>query len=175
MNSCSMNSGSDAPEALSRHVLQGLTRQQNAARQLLAALQAEAQQLQTLADSESLCASTREKLACVQELEATAAAFKGVRDQTLSAMGYWPDETGWTQALGEQPGWAHGFQTLQALLEQARQLNAQNGVALQTCLRHTRHALLDLQQRVQKSQPLYTATGRMSGFSAPTALTRAAG
>jgi len=153
-------------------MLQGLTQQQDAARQLLAALQEEAQQLQTLTDSESLHISTREKLACVQALEAAVATFKGVRNQTLSAMGYPIDETGWRQALGEHPDWAHEFQTLQTLLGQARQLNAQNGMALQTCLRHTRHAFMDLQQRVQKSQPLYTATGHMSRLSAPAALTR---
>jgi len=166
-----MNSGLD--DLAKRHLLQGLTQQQNAARQLLAALQREAQQLQTLADGESLHASTREKLACVQALEAAVATFKGMRNQTLSALGYCSDETGWTQALGEHPDWAHEFQTLQTLLEQARQLNAQNGMTLQTCLRHTQHALMDLQQRVQTNQPLYTATGRMSRFSALAVLTQA--
>jgi len=153
---------------------QHLTRQRDAARQLLTALQVEAQQLQTLEDSDVLHASTREKLACVRVLEAAVAAFHEMRNQVLPVMGYSADEAGWGQALHAHPDWAHEFQTLQALLEEARQLNAQNGMALQTCLRHTRHALLDLSQHAGGSLTgsLYTASGRILKSSTPAVLPR---
>jgi len=156
----------DAAKAALSHCL---AQQVGLARQLLAALQAEARHLQNPGDVQALHASTRDKLACVQALEAASAATSAaIRDMR-------------SEALQDHPDCMRQFQVLQALAEQARQLNAQNGMALQTCLRHTHHALLDLQQFNRNdfshsatngtghftseiprtTQPLYTAAGRM--------------
>jgi|GEM_PF-3128187 len=160
------DTNADAAKAALSHCL---AQQVGLARQLLAALQAEARHLQNPGDVQALHASTRDKLACVQAFEAafaaTSAALRDVR----------------REALQEHPDCMRQFRVLQALADQARQLNAQNGVTLQTCLRHTRHALLDLQQLTRNNfshsaingaahftpeiprttQPLYTAAGRM--------------
>jgi len=167
-----------------------LAQQVALARRLLAALQLEAHHLQTPTETTALHASTRDKLACVQAFEAALADFKAVRDQALVALGYaqsshQTDEAAWAQALQDRPDWAQTLQTVHTLAEQARQLNAQNGITLQSCLRHTRHALLDLQQfkpidsntpssnpapgHHHTAQPLYTARGRVR-LAAPAGL-----
>lgn len=144
-----------------------LAQQLQLAQRFLAILQEESRHLESPEQTEHLQASTAAKLECVQQFDTQVA----IRNQILLSMGHTADAAGLRQALQAQPSLGDTQDALLGLAEQAKQLNAENGIIINTYLRHTQQAMTELQQLTgQAPEPLYTSSGR-SHTSSPAART----
>ena len=105
--------------------------------------------------ADKLNQSTHEKNACIELLTAAATA----REAALRELGYAADKTGLEQAAQEHPQLHSVCEQLFALGQTASELNAANGAAIDTYLKHTQQALQALQPLVGGAG-LYDASGR---------------
>lgn len=99
--------------------------------------------------------STQEKNNCIEQLAAAGKA----RENALLESGYTPDRVGLEEAAQRHPELGASCQQLFELGEAASGLNAANGAAIDTYLKHTQQALQALQPLVGGSG-LYDASGK---------------
>lgn len=126
-----------------------------AVQRFMNALQAEAAALEQPDNFDELNASTTLKNSCIEQL---VAAGKN-REQVLSGFGFTPDRAGLEQAVEDHPELRETCQRLLSLGENASLMNAANGAAIDTYLKHTQQALQALQPLVGGTS-LYDASGR---------------
>lgn len=132
-----------------------LARQLQVAQRFIVALQAETQALGHIDQAEHLHDSTQNKLACVQEFD----TLNQARNHILQALGYPANDQGLATALAAHPALADTVNALRDAAAHAQLLNAQNGVAIDTYLRHTQQALDEI-QRLTGQGDLYNAKGQ---------------
>ena len=121
----------------------------------IAILQAEAQALEHPDQADALNASTQDKNDCIDLLTKAGTA----RENALRALGFTPDAAGLNQAVETHPALADLGARLVQLGQQAVELNASNGAAIDVYLKHTQQALQALQPLVGGAG-LYDASGR---------------
>jgi len=118
-------------------------------------LQTEAAALEQPDSFDELNASTSQKNACIEQLLAAG----NDREQSLIRLGFTPDRAGLEEAVKIHPKLQETSEKLFKLGESARSLNAANGAAIDTYLKHTQQALQTLQPLVGGTS-LYDASGR---------------
>lgn len=118
-------------------------------------LHAEAGALEQADHGEALDATTRKKNTCIAQLTKAGHA----RENALLALGYSADRAGLEAAVSAHPELAASCENLFKLGQQASELNASNGVIIDTYLKHTQQALQTMQHMVSSSN-LYDASGR---------------
>ncbi|HLU19159.1 MAG TPA: flagellar protein FlgN [Pusillimonas sp.] len=126
-----------------------------AVRQFIDILHAEAAALEQPDNFDALNATTSQKNTCIEQL---VAAGKD-RELVLKQMGFTADRAGLEDAVSKHPKLRKTSQELIALGENASALNAANGAAIDTYLKHTQQALQALQPLVGGTS-LYDASGR---------------
>ena len=120
-----------------------------------ALLEAEAEALTERAAFDNLPALTDGKNQLAQELTELAKRRNGI----LSEMGLPADHAGTEAAVSQHPVLRSAWQTLQADVAQARQLNLRNGTLIDTHARHVQHSLDSLRAATGLGN-LYDAQGR---------------
>lgn len=118
-------------------------------------LRAEAEALERPDHGEALNTSTQEKNLCIEQLLEAGQA----RDDALRELGFGPGRAGLDAACGSQPALRDTCARLFELGRQASDLNAANGVMIDTYLKHTQQALSAMQHLVG-NPGLYDASGR---------------
>lgn len=121
----------------------------------LEVLQTEAAALEQPDQGEALTASTQEKNACITQLVEAGQA----REKALAELGYSADRPGLEAAGAAHPQLAETSKMLFELGQEASELNAANGAAISTYLRHTQQALQAMRHLVGEPG-LYDASGR---------------
>lgn len=118
-------------------------------------LRVEAEALEQPDRADELNTSTQAKNACIEQLADAGKA----RENALLELGYTSDRTGLEKAAADHPSLRDACARLFELGQQASELNAVNGAAIGTYLRHTQQALQALQPLVG-GPGLYDASGR---------------
>jgi len=127
------------------------------ARRFLAALQAEAQALETPDNGEALTGSTRQKAACAEDLSKAGLA----RQAALRELGYSADRQGLDAAVEANACLLDASRQLLELGRRASELNDANGIVIDTYLKHNQQAL-DTLRKIAGDASLYDASGRAS-------------
>ena len=118
-------------------------------------LHVEAEALEQPDKTDLLNKSTQQKNDCIEQLTKAGKA----RESVLAELGYAPNRSGLEQAAQTHPQLAAKCEQLFELGQAASQLNAANGAAIDTYLKHTQQALQALQPLVGGSG-LYDASGK---------------
>lgn len=125
------------------------------AQQFLTVLQDEAQALAQPDHDEALERCTRQKNSCIDQLVQAGQA----REKALVDLGHSADRAGLEAAANAHPELAQTCNQLLAVGRQASELNANNGVIIDTYLKHTQQAFQAMRHLVGGSD-LYDASGR---------------
>lgn len=118
-------------------------------------LENEASALEQPEKTDLLNASTQEKNSCIELLDQAGKT----RENALLELGYPPNRAGLEEAAQANPELAEKCQQLFQLGQLASRLNAVNGAAIETYLKHTQQALQALQPLAGGSG-LYDASGK---------------
>ena len=140
-----------SPQLLQQHLEAELALVQR----FISILQAESNALEQPDHGEALDSTTQQKNICIVQLAEAGQA----REAALAELGYTTSRTGLEQAAAAHPGLAPTCAQLFELGQQASELNAANGVIIDTYLKHTQQALQAMRQLTGDTD-LYNASGR---------------